>query len=149
MKWYEYKGFSNGSMGKESTCNAGDAGDLGSIPVSGRSYGDENGNPIQYSCLGDPMDCSPPGSSIHGILQARALEWGAIAFSTKSCQLFVTAWTTACQASLSFTISWSLLKFMSIELMMPSNHLILCCLLVLLPLILPTLGVGPHISQST
>ena len=32
--------------------------------------------------LSDPMDCSPPGSSIHGILQARVLEWGAIAFST-------------------------------------------------------------------
>ena len=31
--------------------------------------------------LSDPMDCSPPGSSIHGIFQARALEWGAIAFS--------------------------------------------------------------------
>ena len=38
-------------------------------------------------------------------------------------QLFVTPWTAACQASLSFTISWSLLKLMSIELMMPSNHL--------------------------
>ena len=34
-----------------------------------------------YPTLSDPMDCSPPGSSIHGILQARALEWGAIAFS--------------------------------------------------------------------
>ena len=33
----------------------------------------------------DPMDCSPPGSSIHGILQARVLEWGAIAFSKKIC----------------------------------------------------------------
>ena len=31
--------------------------------------------------LSDPMDCSPPGSSVHGIFQARALEWGAIAFS--------------------------------------------------------------------
>ena len=31
--------------------------------------------------LGDPMDCSPPGSSVHGIFQARVLEWGAIAFS--------------------------------------------------------------------
>ena len=40
--------------------------------------------------------------------------------------LFVTPWTAACQASLSFTISWSLLKLMSIELVMPSNHLILC-----------------------
>ena len=42
-------------------------------------------------------------------------------------------WTSACQASLSFTISWSLLKLMSIESVMPSNHLILCYPLVLLP----------------
>ena len=35
--------------------------------------------------LSDPMDCSPPGSSIHGIFQARILEWGAIAFSGKNC----------------------------------------------------------------
>ena len=41
-------------------------------------------------------------------------------------QLFVMPWTAACQVSLSFTISGSLLKLMSIELMMPSNHLILC-----------------------
>ena len=34
-----------------------------------------------YLTLSDPMDCSPPGSSIHGIYQARVLEWGAIAFS--------------------------------------------------------------------
>ena len=42
------------------------------------------------------------------------------------------------QASLSFTISWSLLKLMSIESIMPSNHLILCCLLLLLPSIFPS-----------
>ena len=38
---------------------------------------------VAQSCLtlSDPMDCSPPGSSIHGTFQARALEWGAIAFS--------------------------------------------------------------------
>ena len=38
---------------------------------------------VTQSCptLSDPMDCSPPGSSVHGILQARVLEWGAIAFS--------------------------------------------------------------------
>ena len=47
--------------------------------------------------------------------------------------LFVTPWTTACQIFLSFTISWSLLKLMSIESMMSSNHLILCCPLLLLP----------------
>ena len=46
--------------------------------------------------------------------------------------LFVTPWTAADQASLSFIISWSLLKLMSIELMMPSNHLILCCPLLML-----------------
>ena len=42
------------------------------------------------------------------------------------CQLFAVPWTETCQASLSFAISWSLLKLMSIESMMPSNHLILC-----------------------
>ena len=52
-------------------------------------------------------------------------------------QLFATPWTTACQASLSITSSWNLLKLMSIELVMPSNHLILCCPLLLLPQSLP------------
>ena len=47
--------------------------------------------------------------------------------------LFETLWTAARQASLSFTLSRSLLKLMSIELMMPCNHLILCCPLLLLP----------------
>ena len=46
--------------------------------------------------------------------------------------LFTTPWTAACQASLSFTISWSLLKLMSIKSVMPSNHLILCHPLLLL-----------------
>ena len=53
-------------------------------------------------------------------------------------QLFVTRWTSAHQASLSFTISQSLLKLMSIESVMPSNHLILCRPLVLLPSIFPS-----------
>ena len=48
-------------------------------------------------------------------------------------QLFATPWTVACQASLSFTISRSFLKLMSIESVMPSSHLILCCSLLLLP----------------
>ena len=47
-------------------------------------------------------------------------------------QLFATPWTAAHQASLSFTISWSLFRLTSIELVMPSNHLILCCPLLLL-----------------
>ena len=55
-------------------------------------------------------------------------------------QLFATPWTAVCQASLSLTISWSLLKLVSIESVMPSNHLILCCSL-LLPSIFPSIRV--------
>ena len=56
-------------------------------------------------------------------------------------RLFVTPWTAACQVSLSFTISWSLLKLMPIESVVPSNHLILCCSLLLLLSIFPRLRV--------
>ena len=55
--------------------------------------------------------------------------------------LFGTPWTTVLQASLSFTISWSLLKLMSMESVMPSNHLILCRPLLLLPSIFPRIKV--------
>ena len=58
--------------------------------------------------LRDPVDCSPPGSSVHGILQARILEWVPIFFSMKAMllsrfsrvQLFLILWTLACQAPL-------------------------------------------------
>ena len=56
-------------------------------------------------------------------------------------QLFVTPWTAAHQVSLFFTISQSLLKLMSIELVIPSNHLILYCPLLLLPSIFPSIRV--------
>ena len=56
-------------------------------------------------------------------------------------QLSVTPWPAACQASLFFTVSCSLLKLMSIELVMPSNHLILCHPLLLLPSIFPSIRV--------
>ena len=56
-------------------------------------------------------------------------------------RLFVTPWTAACQASLSFTISQSLFKLMSMELVMPSNHLVLCHPLLLLPSIFPSIRV--------
>ena len=55
-------------------------------------------------------------------------------------RLFVTPWTAAHQASLSVISSWSLLKFRSIESVMPSNHLILCHPLFLLPLVFPASG---------
>ena len=56
----------------------------------------------------------------------------------QSCPIFVTAWTTACQASLSITNSWSLLNLRSIESAMRSNHLILCHPLLLPPSIFPS-----------
>ena len=46
----------HGSVGQESACSAGDTGDVGSIPESRRSFGEGNGNPLQYSCLGRPTD---------------------------------------------------------------------------------------------
>ena len=106
------------------------------------------------------MDCSTPDFSVHGILQTRILKWVAISFSRGtsrprdwtqiSCiqfsavqslshvQFIATPWTAACQASLSITNSWSLLRLMSTESMMPSNHLILCHPLLLLPSIFPS-----------
>ena len=62
-------------------------------------------------------------------------------------QLFVTAWIAARQASLSITNSWSSLKLMSIESVMPSSHLILCCPLLLLPQI--PLSIRVFSNEST
>jgi len=122
------------------------------------------------------MDCNPPGSSVHGILQARIMEWVAMPSPRgssqlrdqthvsyvscigrwvlyHSCHLFssvqslshvpllATPWTAAHQASLSITNSQSLLKLMSIESLMWSNHLILCRLLLLLPSIFPSIRI--------
>ena len=109
-----------------------------------------------------PMDYSPPGSSVHGILQARVLEWNAISFSN-GCEnwtikkaerwktdafelwcwrrLLRVPWTAVYQVSLSFAISWSLLRLMSVELVMPYSHLILCRPLLLLPSVFPSIRV--------
>ena len=122
-----------------------------------------------------------PGSSVHGIFQARVLDWVAISLSRGSSrprdqtrvshtagrrftiwatrkaqfssvqslccvQLFATPWTAARQASLSITNSWSLLRFMSIESVIPSNHLILCRPLLLPPSIFPSIRVFPNES---
>ena len=84
------------------------------------------------------MDCSPPGSSAHGISQARKL---VVVQSLNCIWPFATPWNAADQASLSFTISQSLLKLISIELMMLPNHLILCCPLLLLPSVFPSIRI--------
>ena len=65
-----------------------------------------------------------------------------IVFQSLSCvQLFATPWTAACPGSSVSTVSQSLLKFMSIESVMLSNHLILCCPFLLLPSIFPIIRV--------
>ena len=69
------------------------------------------------------------------------LEWKSSVQSLSHVQLFVTPWTALCQASLSITNSWSLLKLMSIELVMPSNDLILFHPLLLLSSIFPSISV--------
>ena len=77
----------------------------------------------------------------------QALNWlsfkpGIIFVHLLSCiWFFATSWTAACQAFLSFTNSWSLLKLLSIESMIPSNHLILCHPLLLLPSVFPSIKV--------
>ena len=56
------------SVGKESACNAGDP---GSIPESGKSPGERNGNPFQYSCLENPMDRGTWQATVHGVTAVR------------------------------------------------------------------------------
>ena len=59
-------GFPGGASGKESTCNPGDAGDMGSISGLGGSPGGRHGNPLQYSCLENPRQRSLMGNSQRG-----------------------------------------------------------------------------------
>ena len=103
---------------------------MGLLPGLGRSPGEENGNILQYSCLGNPMDRGAWMAPVHLVVQ-----------SLSRVRLSAASWTVAHQASLSFIISWNLLKLMSIESVMPSSHLILCRPLLLLPPIPPSIRV--------
>ena len=90
-------------------------------------------------------------SSVVSLLLNQRLEWNdssygvSVQFSSvqllSHVRLFATPWTAACQASLSITNPWSSPKPMSIESVMPSNHLILCCPLLLQPSIFPSIRV--------
>ena len=77
----------------------------GSLPLalSGKPISEVKWSEVAQSCLTlrDPMDCSLPGSSVHGIFQARVLEWGAIAFSEEE--------KRQCQFKLKFSPSWACL----------------------------------------
>ena len=145
------------------------AGDTGSIPGSGRSPGEGNGNPLQYSSLENPVDRGAWPATIHGAVARfrhdlatkpplpfllniwdltrktesfpEMAQFSSVAQSLSRVQLFATPWTEANQASLSITNSQSLLKLMSIESVMPSNHLILCRPLLLPPSVFPSIKV--------
>ena len=85
-----------------------------------------------------PSDWKPPTSYLHlVVVQLLSRVW-----------LFATPWTAARQASLSFTLSWSLLKRISIESVMTSNHLILNCPLLLPPSFFPSIRIFSNVSSS-
>ena len=136
-------------MVKSPPANTGYA---GSIPGLGRSSGEGNGNPLQLFL---------PRKSLRQRILAGYSAWGSQKSWTRlvnltttnttsrlqsvqllsHVQLFATSWTAARQVTLSITNSWSLLKLMSIELVMPSICLILCRPLLLLPSIFPSIRV--------
>ena len=62
------------SVIKESTYNAGDTGDVGSIPELGKFPGGGNGNPLQYSCLGNLMDRGAWWATVHGVSKSQMIE---------------------------------------------------------------------------
>ena len=68
---YSKLGFSGGSVDRESSCNAGDAGDTGLIPGSRGSPGGVHGNPLQYPCLENPMDRGAWRATVHGVTKSR------------------------------------------------------------------------------
>ena len=68
MTWL---GFPSGSVGKESACNAGDIGDMGSVPGLGRSPGGGRGNPLYYSLLENLMDRLVWRTTVHGVAKSQ------------------------------------------------------------------------------
>ena len=99
---------------------------------------------LKHSLLRDPRTPAFPSYPFTSKLHLSFLFASSFLSSVQSLScawLFATPWTAACQDSLSITNSWSLLKLMSIESVMPSNHLILCHPLRLLPSIFPSIRV--------
>ena len=97
------QGIPGGSDGKESACNVGD---LGSIPGSGRSPGEGNGNPLQYSCLENPMD---------------RVAWGLQSMGCKDSNMAAT-FTYVCTLNISDDISTFILLVYLLKIV---SHLIL------------------------
>ena len=68
---YIHMGFPDGSVGKEFACSEGDMGGTGSIPGLGRAPREGNGNPLQYSCLGNPTDRGAWQATVHEVSKSR------------------------------------------------------------------------------
>ena len=66
FQFVNFPTFQDSSTGKESACHAGDTKDPSLIPGSGRSFGEGHGNPLQYSCLENPMDRGAWWATVHG-----------------------------------------------------------------------------------
>ena len=64
-------GFPGGAVVKNPIANAGDSRDKGSIPGSGKSPGEGHGNPVQYSCLGNPMDRGAWWATVYGVAKSQ------------------------------------------------------------------------------
>ena len=101
-----------------------------------------------WGCTLDPkLPASPCGQVAKGVPWTYetglvdSLEEVVVVHMLSCVQLFETPWTATHQASLSFIISLSMFKLMSIESVMPSNHLVLCCSLLLLPSIFPSISI--------
>ena len=117
--------FPGGSEGKASAFNAGDR---GSIPRWGRSPGEGNGKPLQYSCLENPMDGEAWWATVHGVTKSRTWlsDFTSLHFHPNRCESVnhsimsdsVTPWTVACQVPLSMGFSrqeyWKRWPFLSL-----------------------------------
>ena len=133
--------FPDNSVGKESACNAGDP---GLIPGLGRSAGEGISYPPQYSWVSLVAQLV---KNLPAVWETwvRSLGWEDPLKKGKATQSSILAWripwTAAHQVSLSITNSHSLLKLISIKVVMPSNHLILCLPFLLLPSMFPSIRV--------
>ena len=89
-------GFPSGSVVKNPPANAGDIRDVGSTPRLGRSPGDGNGYPLQYSCLENPMDRGAQWATVHGVARVRH-DWATNSFTWQisqvyDCKVFTSYW---------------------------------------------------------
>ena len=100
LKWH----FPNDSGGKESACNARD---LGSTPGSGRCPGDGNGNPLQYSCLGDHMDRGAWQTTVHEVAESNTTEWLSMSRGSEMTEKTLAAFITIYSNRLSFFFSFN------------------------------------------